>query len=58
MKENFNKEVVTTKILRILLNLRFMIMLMLRVMVNEEIVVISLENTDALSIETVMSRFI
>ena len=35
-----------------------MIMFMLRVMVNEEIVVISLENTGALGIETVMSRFI
>ena len=35
-----------------------MIMFMLRVMVNEEIVVISLENTEALGIETVMSRFI
>ena len=35
-----------------------MIMFMLRVMVNEEIVVISLENTEALAIETVMSRFI
>ena len=35
-----------------------MIMFMLRVMVNEEIVVISLENAEALGIETVMSRFI
>ena len=35
-----------------------MTMFMLRVMINEEIVVILLENTEALGKETVMSRFI
>ena len=44
------------KIVRALLNVGFVIMVMLMVMLKQKIIIISLENREALHIETVISR--
>ena len=58
MKKDFNKELLMTKIVMILgtlLNLGFVIITMFMVMLKQEIIVISLENVEALHIEIVIS---
>ena len=61
MINHFNKELVLTKeikideILRTLLHVGFVIIFMLMVMLKEEIIIVSLENIEALRKETVTS---
>ena len=59
MKKYFNKELMMTKemmkISKTLVNVGFVIMFMFKVILMQEIIVILLENTEALHIETVTS---
>ena len=59
MKKHFNKEIIMTKEgdnnLETLQNVEFVIILLLKVMLNEEIIVMSLEIIDVPHTETVIS---